>query len=181
MATFEQDHNRLFGDLAKTLEMDLARLSTEANGGRSILFVYPPLEEELYIAEARKRFPDAEVIDLRQLFVEFVDSCGIDQLQEIYQEFGNEIYFSKNFAESTFFARVIDKISAAINALRTPILVHTGTFYGMGFSNINIMDHEVVLKSKMPVVTFYPAIVEKGNVMFLGKQVASRYRCVVIS
>ena len=70
-STYIQEHNRLFGDLTAALGRDLAHLSSEANGGRSILFVYPPVDEEKYIEEAKQRYTDGyEFIDLRQLFVE---------------------------------------------------------------------------------------------------------------
>ena len=36
-STYIQEHNRLFGDLTAALGRDLAHLSSEANGGRSIL------------------------------------------------------------------------------------------------------------------------------------------------
>ena len=51
-STFIQEHNRLFSDLTAALSRDLARLSSDANGGRSILFVYPPNDEEKYIEES---------------------------------------------------------------------------------------------------------------------------------
>ena len=44
-SNYIQDHNRLFGNLTAALSRDLARLSSEANGGRSILFVYPPEDD----------------------------------------------------------------------------------------------------------------------------------------
>ena len=69
-STYIQEHNRLFGDLTAALGRDLAHLSSEANGGRSILFVYPPVDEEKYIEEAKQRYTDGyEFIDLRQLLV----------------------------------------------------------------------------------------------------------------
>ena len=65
-STFIQEHNRLFSDLTAALSRDLARLSSDANGGRSILFVYPPSDEEKYIEEAKRRFIQGyEFIDLR--------------------------------------------------------------------------------------------------------------------
>ena len=44
--TFQFDHNRLFDNLENALNSDLASLAVEANGGRSILFVYPADEDE---------------------------------------------------------------------------------------------------------------------------------------
>ena len=85
-STYIQEHNRLFGDLTAVLERDLAHLSTEANGGRSILFVYPPVDEEKYIEEAKRRFTYGyEFIDLRLLFVEFVDSKGLDKFKRQFK------------------------------------------------------------------------------------------------
>lgn len=85
-STYIQEHNRLFGDLTAVLGRDLAHLSTEANGGRSILFVYPPVGEEKYIEEAKRRFTYGyEFIDLRLLFVEFVDSKGLDKFKRQFK------------------------------------------------------------------------------------------------
>ena len=52
-SNYIQDHNRLFGDLTAALSRDLARLSSEANGGRSILFVYPPEDEKSTLKKLR--------------------------------------------------------------------------------------------------------------------------------
>lgn len=85
-STYIQEHNRLFGDLTAVLGRDLAHLSTEANGGRSILFVYPPVDEEKYIEEAKRRFTYGyEFIDLRLLFIEFVDSKGLDKFKRQFK------------------------------------------------------------------------------------------------
>lgn len=85
-STYIQEHNRLFGDLTAVLGRDLAHLSTEANGGRSILFVYPPVDEGKYIEEAKRRFTYGyEFIDLRLLFVEFVDSKGLDKFKRQFK------------------------------------------------------------------------------------------------
>ena len=51
----------------------------------------------------------------------------------------------------------------------------------MGFSNINIMEHQIVMRAQLPLIVFYPAIiVDKDTIKFLGKQIASKYRCIVI-
>ena len=96
-SSFIQDHNRLFADLSAELRRDLARLSQEANGGRSILFVYPPEDEEKYIGEARRRYTDGyEFIDLREVFTEFVDSKGLDKFRRQYKNMGSEVFVSQN-------------------------------------------------------------------------------------
>ncbi len=57
-ARFDLDHNRLFSLLEETLSQDMTLLRLDANGGNSILFVYPNDEDSLYVAEAKRRFRD---------------------------------------------------------------------------------------------------------------------------
>ena len=173
------EHNRLMSDLTVALQSDLARLSVDANGGRSILFVYPPIDEEAYIAEAKKKFSNCVFIDLRQLLVEFIDSCGMEELINNYWEFGTEIFSSSNFDE-TFHTYIMNTIRTAFAGGKIPVITHTGVIYGMGFSNIHIMEQEDVMHSSIPLVVFYPATIDNNKIMFLDKQVASHYRCVVI-
>lgn len=179
-STFLIEHNRLMGDLKISIKSDITKIAIDANGGRSILFVYPPVDEEAYIAEARHELDDCKFIDLRQLFTQFIDAIGIEDFKESYQDFGNELFASKNFEEGTFLSMILAEIKSAFNEGRIPVLIHTGTIYGMGFSNIHIMEQNFIMSSKIPLVVFYPATIENSNIMFLGKQVASRYRCVVV-
>ncbi|MCF0219895.1 MAG: hypothetical protein HUK14_08945 [Muribaculaceae bacterium] len=179
-STFLVEHNRLMGDLKTALQSDIARIAIDANGGRSILFVYPPIDEEAYIAEARQQLENCMFIDLRELFVKFIDETGIDDFKESYQDFGNELFVSKNFEEGTFLSMILSEIKKAFDEGKVPVLIHTGTIYGMGFSNIHIMEQDFVMNSSIPLVVFYPATIENNQIVFLGKQVASRYRCVVV-
>ena len=54
-STFKYDHNRLFDNLESALKNDLASVAVEANGGKSILFVYPPMEDDEYIEEGKDK------------------------------------------------------------------------------------------------------------------------------
>ena len=137
-STFQIEHNRLFGELREVLKTDIAQITGKANGGRSILFVYPPEDDDAYIAYAKENFSPDEYsfIDLRTLFTEFVSERGFEQFQENYKEFGNEVFFSDNFYEETFFYYIIKAIENSYQMNKIPVLVHTGTIYGMGFSNI---------------------------------------------
>ncbi len=179
MTNFEIEHNRLLGDLKVALSKDMARLSVDANGGRCILFVYSPHDEERYVAEAKKRFPDGCFIDLRRLLVDFVDSIGMDDFKEIYDNFGKEIFKSSNFPQN-FYNYIMAAISDAYVQERIPFLIHTGTIYEMGFSNLLLMENEIVIKSPIPLVVFYPATIEGDKILFLGRSVASQYRCIVL-
>ena len=164
-STFQIEHNRLFGELREVLKTDIARITGKANGGRSILFVYPPEDDDAYIAYARENFNSDEYsfIDLRTLFTEFVSEQGIEQFQENYKEFGNEVFFSDNFYEETFFYYIIKAIENSYQMNKIPVLVHTGAIYGMGFSNINIMEHRIVMSAQLPLIAFYPATVDNSG------------------
>ena len=181
MKTFDIEHNRLFLELKATLQEDIMKISGKCNGGRSILFVYPPKDEEAYIAQAREVLTDGFVlVDVRASFVQFLNNMGMEEFEENYKDFGDEMFFSQNFEDDTFFAALIAQIKAVFDAGKTPVLVHTGALYGMNFSNINIMEHLVVLNSHIPLVVFYPATLDGNQILFLGKQPASDYRCMVI-
>ena len=137
--------------------------------------------DEAYIAEAIERFSDnCEFIDLRSLLTEFMNDMGLEEFTRLKAEIGNEIYASNNYSEGTFYALIVKRITDAMAGGKIPVLIHTGTIYGMGFSNNNIMEEKVVLSSRIPLVVFYPATVENGTIKFLGKQNASKYRCIVI-
>ncbi len=180
--TFDIEHNRLFGELAATLKEDIVKIAGKCNGGKSILFVYPPKDEEAYIAKAQKVLTEAQYafIDLRNVFCQFITDMGMENFEECYQQFGEEVFFSQNYDEGTFFHTVIEQIQTVFSQGKIPVLLHTGVLYGMNFSNINIMEHQVVMKSRIPLVVFYPATIEGEQIRFLGKQPASKYRCIVI-
>ena len=180
-SNYIQDHNRLFGNLTAVLSRDLARLSSEANGGRSILFVYPPEDEEKYIEEAKKRYTDGyEFIDLRELFTEFVDSKGLDKFKRQFKNMGTEVFVSQNYSEGTFYSHLMKRVVEVSSKGVSPVLVHTGVIYKMGFSNQNIMEDQNVMKFQKPLVFFYPATLKNDTIYFLDKQPASKYRCVVV-
>ncbi len=180
-SSFIQEHNRLFENLSAALNRDMAKLSSDANGGRSILFVYPPADEEKYIEEAQKRFTDGyKFIDFRELYVKFIESKGLDKFKRQFENMGTEVFVSQNYTEGTFFTYIMDAVEQAAADGVSPILVHTGVIYKMGFNNQNIMEHPTVMQLKKPMVFFYPATLRNETIYFLDKQPASKYRCVVV-
>jgi len=159
----------------------MAKLSTEANGGKSILFVYPPEDEDNYIQEARRRYTDGfEFIDLRELFVEFVESKGIEKFKKQFKNMGTEVFVSQNYTDGTFYSFLMKRIAEVADKELSPILIHTGTIFKMGFSNQNIMEDPNVIKFQRPLIFFYPATIKDDTIWFLDKQPASKYRCVVV-
>ena len=121
-----------------------------------------------------------ELIDLRQLFVEFVDSKGLDKFRRQFKNMGTEIFVSQNYTEGTFYSFLMKRIVDSAAKGVSPILIHTGVIYKMGFSNQNIMEDPDVMKFQKPLVFFYPAVIRNETIYFLDQQPASKYRCVVI-
>ena len=94
MKTFDIEHNRLFLELKAMLQEDIMKISGKCNGGRSILFVYPPKDEEAYIAKAREVLMDGFVlVDVRASFVQFLNNMGMEEFEENYKDFGAEMFF----------------------------------------------------------------------------------------
>ena len=181
-SSFQLDHNRLFTSLENALKNDLVSIQVEANGGRSFLFVYPCDDDDEYIAEGRRRLSPARFtfVDIRETFADYVAEIGEDNFKEMEANFGKEVYRSENSPEGTFFAYLMDRISAVLDSGHSPVLVHTGALYDMEFSNIHIMEDPRILAAKHPLVVFYPATVEGEIIKFLGRTTASHYRCIVI-
>lgn len=181
-ATFIQDSNRLFDGLQEALKKDMANISIEANGGKSILFVFPPSDEADYIQEAPNRLKKDtyQIIDFRRSYEAFVSQIGQAEFDKIFSDLGQEIFFSQTM-HPTLFDHIIEEIRNAYAANKIPVLVHTGLNVDYGFSNINFMEHEVVMNAKLPLIVFYPATFnENGTLKFLGKINASKYRCIVV-
>ncbi len=180
--TFNIDHNRLFDDLENALKNDLASIQVEANGGRSILFVYPCDDDDDYIAEGKRRLDPSlySFVDVRETFAAYVDEIGEENFKEMEANFGKEVFRSENSPEGTFFAYLMDKIDEVLKDGKSPVLVHTGALYDMEFSNIHIMEDPRILHAKHPLIVFYPASVEGEVIKFLGRTTASHYRCIVI-
>ena len=63
---------------------------------------------------------------------------------------------------------------------KTPILIHSGALYGSGIDNIHLMENELVMKSKLPLIILYPATQEGDRLMFLNTRPASKYRCMIV-
>jgi hypothetical protein len=109
-----------------------------------------------------------------------VEAKGIDKFKRQYKNMGTEVFVSQNYAEGTFYHFMMTRIVEVYNKGISPILIHTGVIYKMGFTNHNIMDNETILRFKKPLVIFYPATLKNGKLYFLDIQDASNYRCVMV-
>lgn len=176
------DHQQKFTDLKIHLK-NQDQLRRQANGGNSILFSYPPDEEQQYIEKAKEIYADkASFIDVSKLLVEFIDEDGWDLFSEYYNDFKNtpHLIFRSDDPTPDLFDMIISEIKKACRNDKIPVLIRTGCLFGTGIENVNIMEHKDVMNLPRPLVIFYPSKIEDNNIYFLNFKPASKYRCTLV-
>lgn len=177
------DHQQKFTDLKFHID-NQDQLRRQANGGNSILFSYPPDEEQQYIEKAKELHADiAAFIDISKLFVRFVDDDGWDSFNEYYNDLKDTPYkiFRSDDPSTDLFDLIIGEIEKASQNDKIPFLIRTGCLFGTGIENVNIMEHKVVMNLLHPLVIFYPSKIEDDNIYFLNFKPASKYRCILVN
>ncbi len=180
---FIEDHKAKFENLTLSLKLqNRNQLKREANGGNSILFAYPPEEEDLYFKKAKELFSEDQFkyIDLSRLLVRFIDLLSLKRIErklKIYVSTPHKVFTS---GDESFLNMIINEITDADARGLTPVLIRTGVLYGTGVENVNIMEHKTVMALSHPLIIFYPAKYENDNLYFLNFKPASKYRCTVI-
>ncbi|MFA6931312.1 MAG: hypothetical protein WCT05_13385 [Lentisphaeria bacterium] len=176
------DHQRKFADLKHQIA-NQDQLRRQANGGNSILFSYPPEEEQQYIEKAKELYPDkAEFIDISKLLVQFIDADGWESFSKYYKDFiitPHKVFRSDDPAPDLF-DLIISDIERACRNDKIPFLIRTGCLFGTGIDNVNIMEHKAVINLPHPLVIFYPSKIEEDNLSFLNFKPASKYRCTLV-
>jgi hypothetical protein len=176
------DHQQKFTDLKFHIE-NQDQLRRQANGGNSILFSYPPEEEQLYIEKAKELYTDKAVfIDVSKLLVQFIEEDGWESFKEYYNDFKNTPYliFRSDDPTIDLFDLIIGAIKKACQNDKIPILIRTGCLFGTGIENVNIMENKAVMNLPHPLVIFYPSKIENDNIYFLNFKHASKYRCMLV-
>jgi len=173
-----------FNELQTILEnRDRTSIKIDAHGGNSILLVYPLTEELSYINRIKKEYPNAYFVDIAHLFVSYIDSIGLENMEEYFNDTGEIIkQFKSQHIDCDFEKMILNEISKAKQQSKIPVLIRTGALYGTGIDNNNIIDSEIVRQSPKPVILLYPATLSKDNkLMFLGFKRASDYRAIIIN
>lgn len=180
--SYLSDFQRKFTDL-KFYIANQDQLRLTSNGGNSILFSYPPDEEQQYIEKAKDLYAEEAVfIDVSKILVKFIDEDGWDSFESLYRDFINTPHqiFHSNDPEIDLFDMIINEISNACRNDKIPFLIRTGCLIGTGIENANIMEHKIVMNLKRPLVIFYPSKIEGDNLFFLNFKPASKYRCTLV-
>ena len=150
----------------------------------SILFSYPPHEEQLYIEKARELYQDTvEFIDVSRLLVKFIDEEGWDSFKAYYQSMASsvhKVFHDEDAQEHDLFDQIIHEIETTCKNNKIPFLIRTGCLYGTGIENVNIMEHRSVMNLPHPLVIFYPSRFDEDNLYFLNFKMASTYRCTLV-
>ena len=182
---FIDEHRAKFDNLKVSLEQNNRdQLRRKANGGNSILFVYEPSEEIGYLAKAKELLLENEFkfIDIAKLLVNFIDQDGWNDFQDYYKDFSDtpHLIFKSDDPDIDLMDMIIKEIKKADDENKIPVLIRTGTLYGTGIENVNIMEDKTVMTLKQPLIIFYPAGIRDDNLFFLNFKPASKYRCTVI-
>lgn len=164
---------------------DEKNIKLSANGGNSMLFMCPPLEEGEYIRLMKQNLDSSRYafVDLNELLVRFIDENKeeINLKYELLQNSSNQIFKLPLGEEGNdLFQMIIWAIEEVYDQNKIPVLVRVGSLNGTDIENIHIMENKVVMRGKNPVVILYPADKKNDEIMFLGIRPASKYRCMVI-
>lgn len=163
-----------------------SEIRLNANGGNSILIVCEPKQELDYINSIKSQMDTDNylIIDLNELLSNFIASNTnlIEELFDLLKGSVPQIFKSNdNSDEPDLFKLIISVISESFKQNKIPVLIHTGALYGSGIDNIHLMEHEVVMKSNIPLIILYPATKDGDKLLFLSKRPASKYRCMIIN
>lgn len=176
------DHKQKFTDLKFHID-NQDQLRRQSNGGNSILFSYPPIEETLYINKAKELYSETALfIDVSKLFVRFIERDGWDSFKNYYNDFSNTPYliFKSEDPSEDLFDLIINEIKKSSQVDKIPFLIRTGCLFGTGIDNVNIMENKFVMNLQHPLVIFYPSKIEDDNIYFLNFKPASKYRCTLV-
>jgi hypothetical protein len=173
--------------LKRIVESDKrSEIRLNANGGNSILLVCPPELEYQFIDKLVELMPQDtyHIIDINEMLISFVEAHQTD-LAEMFDLLRGSVYqiFKAPEGETTpdLFKHLLMVIEETFNQGKIPVLIHSGALYGSGIDNIHLMENELVMKAKSPLIILYPATKEGEQLMFLNSRPASKYRCMIVN
>ena len=181
-----REPERIIIDVKRLVESDKrSEIRLNANGGNSILLVCPPNLEHQFIVKLHELMDeDYSIIDLNKILLSFVDS-NQNHLPEMFDLLRGSVpqIFKSPVGEtgSDLFSIILAEIESAYKSNKIPVLINSGALYGSGIDNIHLMENELVMKSKKPLIILYPATQEGDQLMFLNSRPSSKYRCMIVN
>ncbi len=181
-----QEIENIVGQVQRLVKTaDTTEIKLNANGGNSILLVYPPEKEDQFIEVIKKAMDKDryELIDVNKVLIEFIEfnKSEIIEKFDLLQSSVSQIFKApEEETENDFFTHLISKIQKAFIVNKVPFLYSTGSLYGTGIDNIQIIEHKSVMNSKIPLIILYPATEQDDKLLFLNSRPASKYRCMII-
>jgi hypothetical protein len=173
--------------LKRIVESDKrSEIRLNANGGNSILLVCPPEFEYEYIQKLMEMMPSNtyELIDINEMLISFVESHKLD-IAEMFDLLRGSVHqiFKAPEGETSpdLYKHLLAAIEQSFNENKIPVLIHSGALYGSGIDNIHLMENELVMRSKFPLIILYPATQDGEQLMFLNTRLASKYRCMIVN
>ena len=161
-----------------------SEIRLNANGGNSILLVCPPEQEAVFIAKIKEMLSQAEyaVINLDEVLVTFIEKAApLSDLFDLLRGSLHQIFKTPEGEQSNdLFSLILTLIAETFAANKVPVLIRAGALYGTGIDNLHLMENELVMNSKKPLIILYPATKEGDKLMFLNSRPASRYRCLIV-
>lgn len=162
-----------------------SEIRLNANGGNSILLVCPPNLEQQFIAKLYELMGEEySIIDLNELLISFVESnkSHLFDMFDLLRGSVHQIFKSpEGETGPDLFSIILSKIENSYNEDKIPVMIHSGALYGSGIDNIHLMESELVMKSKKPLIILYPATQDGDQLMFLNSRPASKYRCMIVN
>ena len=163
-----------------------SEIRLNANGGNSVLVVCPPSLEYQFIEKIYSMMPTDtfQVIDINEILISFVEEhqADIDEMFDLLKGSVHQIFKAPEGETSPdLFKLLISAIEKSYKEDKIPVLIHSGALYGSGIDNIHLMEHELVMNSKIPLIILYPATQEGDKLMFLHSRHASKYRGMIVN
>ncbi|MEF8847441.1 MAG: BREX protein BrxB domain-containing protein [Candidatus Paceibacterota bacterium] len=174
---------RQLASLSRTLRNGLSKMKSEAHGGNSILVVYPPEKEGIFIDTIKEAYNNDEhkFINIASLLTTQVEELGGAESLVGEIELVGEI--PKRFFKDPFVNRVRKEIKEAVENGKKPILYRIGALVGIVSLN-RILEDSEVLSLEEQIVVLYPGIYREGgsHLFFLDeRRESSSYRAKIIT
>lgn len=176
----------IINQLKRIVESDKrSEIRLNANGGNSILLVCPPVLEYQYIEKLKEMMPHEtyKIIDINEILISFVEAHQGDlaEMFDLLKASVHQIFKAPEGETSPdLFKHLMGAIDHTFNENKIPILINSGALYGSRIENIHLMENELVMRAKSPLIILYPATQEGEQLMFLNSRPASKYRCMIV-